>query len=333
MRHAAGPGVAVTVLLVAALAGPAPARAWSNGGGDGFGTHDWILAESARVAREQGHDWVDLRVALPMTDDPDTRLHDTYYHIYQVGGRRYGGSPTKVASLYAQAVAQLRAGDRLGASRSVGLLAHYFGDTNNPLHTDQTKAEERIHGRYELAVEKHTDAPGENGAWLGPMRFTRVRDPAALTVGDAMLAHRSYSALVAEFSARGYDARVEAITRQSLNRAVGGLADILGSIQLDAGYRVAGAKAGTEATAAAVASATAGSRAPPAPEATGSGDVATSVAAVTPPSPQPEASPAPGAESPQSGTTLVQGLAGACCALLLVALGVGLGLRMLRSGR
>jgi hypothetical protein len=237
---------AVAIAVVLALTAPATALAWSNGpGGDGFGTHDWILYEAARVARVQGHDWVDLAVALPMTDDPDSRLHDFYYHVYQVGGKPYGGSPTMVARLYGEAVAELRTGDRTAASRTVGLLAHYFGDTNNPLHTDQTKAESPIHSRYETAADKRTDAPGENAAWVVVGPFVPVADVRALTVQDAEVAHRSYSELVSEFAAHGFDARVEAITRESLARAVTGMADILGSIEIDAKYAPAPAGGAT----------------------------------------------------------------------------------------
>ena len=73
--------IIVTLLacLVALLALPSAALAWSNGddGGNGFGTHDWILREATRLAAERNAGWVILKVAEPKTDDPDTVFHDT----------------------------------------------------------------------------------------------------------------------------------------------------------------------------------------------------------------------------------------------------------------
>ena len=47
--------ITMLVCLAALLVLPAAALAWSNGdeGGNGFGTHDWILREAARLAAER----------------------------------------------------------------------------------------------------------------------------------------------------------------------------------------------------------------------------------------------------------------------------------------
>lgn len=224
-------------LLALLLAAPATASAWANGPrGDGFGTHDWLLERAVTVDKGRGQaGWLDLDVALKATDDPDTRLHDTVNHVYDTTERPvYGNAPGRVAELYARAVAQLRAGDARGASETIGLMSHYYTDVNNPLHTDQTDAEHKIHARYEAKVLNYTNGPGENAGWVTARTFVRVIDPAEFTRQAAAAAAPSYSALVSEFSSRGFDTRVRDITRASLDRAANGLADLIGSAELDA---------------------------------------------------------------------------------------------------
>jgi hypothetical protein len=226
---------AVACLVVAgtaALACVPCAQAWCNGpsGANGFGTHDWILKEAARLAARRGAGWLRVSVALPHTDDPDTVFHDYYYHVYDQWGGRYGGAPQKVAEYYRRALAALRAGDRRRASVLVGIMAHYYGDVCNPLHTDQCDAEERIHSAYESMVQDSTDRPGENRAWLHPPAPHVVSSVYAATVAAAVAGHRSYARLVSGFSAHGMNRTVRAITQQSLNRAVSGLADLIAGL-------------------------------------------------------------------------------------------------------
>jgi hypothetical protein len=233
-------GLLLALLLVRALSSPTVADAWSNGpGGDGFGTHDWVLDEANRYAVSQGYTWLDWPVAQKTTDDPDTRLRDTYHHVYDVWGSHYGDSPTRVAELYGQAVAELKRGDRAAASRTFGLLSHYWSDTCSPLHTDQTPAEEGMHSEYELDAQQRTDSTGENRAWIAFRGIRSVRDPAKLTRDVATAAHGDYGTLVGEYNNSGYDARVDRVTQTAMNRAVNGLADMIASVAVDSGSRVA----------------------------------------------------------------------------------------------
>ena len=167
----------ITTLLVC-LAGAAAAgrrgQAWSNGDdhGNGFGTHDWVLQEADRLAAKQNAGWVKLSVALPKTDDPDTVFHDTYYHVYDVwGASTYGDAPKKVAEYYGKALAARKAGDWTAASKYVGLMAHYYADICNPIHTDQTDAEDRMHSPYE------TDDADVHRRGGGEPRLDHVRRP------------------------------------------------------------------------------------------------------------------------------------------------------------
>jgi len=208
-----------------------PIAGWSNGtsGGDSFGTHDWVIREANVVAAASGYTWLDVDVAQLASDDPDTQLHDTYHHVYDVWGSSYGDAPTRIAALYAETVAELRTGDRVAASRSFGLLSHYYSDINNPLHTDQVPQEKSVHSSYELAAQKYTDAPGENAAWVVPDGIQLVSDPAEETRLAAANAHRSYQGLVANYSQGRMNPAVVAITSSSLNRASNDLADLIAS--------------------------------------------------------------------------------------------------------
>ena len=234
----------ITVLLLSTVIGfalPQSASAWANGPdhGNGYGTHDWILDEALTIARTRGGgSWVERGTALAATDDPDTQLHDFVNHVYQTTGHVYGSAPGRVQALFDRTVAQLRGGDREGASVTLGLLAHYYGDICNPLHTDQVAAEQRIHSKYETRVQRDTSLPGQNGAWVMPTRETPTSDESARAIVAAARAHVSYAELVADYSANGYDARVRAITAESLSSAANGVAAIIDDIGRQAGVQV-----------------------------------------------------------------------------------------------
>ena len=216
---------------------PATAWAWANGPqyGEGFGTHDWILYHADQSARRQGYDWVDWPTARSATDDPDMVLRDFYHHVYDRTGEPYGDAPSRVEALYRQAVDQLRGGDRIAASRTLGLLSHYLSDSANPLHTDQTPAEKGMHSRYEDAVDDVTDQPGAGAASLAPHTTAPNTDARGLTEQIAGTAHADYDALVSGFIADRNSPEVQAITERSLNAAVGGVADTIAGISADAG--------------------------------------------------------------------------------------------------
>lgn len=222
--------VLVSLSALCLLVLPTAAHAWANGpnGYNTFGTHDWILKEANRLAGASGAGWVNLKVALPHTDDPDSLFHDFYYHVYERwNGHDYGGAPTKVALWYRRALAALKAGHARAASRDVGIMAHYYGDICCPLHTDQTNAEERMHSAYETDVDEITDVPGEHRAWLHYDGYQVRSSVYALTVSAAAASHTRYRALVRGYNAHGMSAAVLSITARRLNRAVNGLADLI----------------------------------------------------------------------------------------------------------
>jgi hypothetical protein len=232
-RALVGGFIALTMLVA-----PASAFAWGNGSarsGNGFGTHDWVLTEANRMAATQGATWVNASIALPVTDDPDTRIRDTKDHVYDRWGKANGNAQKKVAYYYAQSVASLAAGDVDSASRSLGLLSHYYADVNNPLNTDNAKAESRMHSKYDSAIDSRLNAVAKNRSWVSYDGYDHVRDASASTVSAARSSHTYYKSLVGQYNKRGYNNKtVRAISYRSINRATNGLADIIVSIQEDA---------------------------------------------------------------------------------------------------
>ena len=225
--------IAICLLAVTLLALPAVALAWSNGprSANGFGTHDWVLREANRLAAKKNANWVRLSVALPHTDDPDTVFHDTYYHVYDVWGSKYGNAPKKVSEYYAKALKARKAGNWTAASKYVGIMAHYYADICNPLHTDQTAKEDRIHSDYESDAQDYTDAVGENRDWVKYDGYKARTNVVGFTKATATSSHKQYTTLVDSYSAAGMNGAVLAITAKSMNRAANGLADLIVSIQ------------------------------------------------------------------------------------------------------
>jgi hypothetical protein len=222
------------LVALALLLSPAPAHAWSNGGdyGNGFGTHDWVLYEANRLAEKRGYHWLRLGTALRATDNPDTKLHDTYHHVYDVwGAAHYGDAPDRVQALFAKAVGQLNDGRPRAASYTFGLLSHYYADICNPTHTDSSAREDDMHARHESATQTRTDEKGEHRAWIrfnGIQVRTGARAPAMRAAGSA---HQYYWKLVRVYNASGWNTTTRTITKKGLNRAVNDLADLIVSVR------------------------------------------------------------------------------------------------------
>jgi hypothetical protein len=223
-----------TVLVIGLVAPAGEALAWSNGrsGPNSFGTHDWIVREGVRLAGRRGR-WVCLKTAMRASDDPDTKngidhASGTWWHVWDEWGSAYGGAPEAVAVWHRRADRKLARGRRCPASRALGLMAHMLGDVAQPMHTDQTKAEEAIHSSYERSVDSRCTAAS--------CRYRARNDgrdsggPYARTRRLALQAHPSYRPLVRSYRRGGYTRRVDAITRRQLNRASNILADLIRSL-------------------------------------------------------------------------------------------------------
>ena len=219
--------IATCIPLVAA----APALAWSNGGSkvNAFGTHDWVINEAARLAGNPK--WLSKTVAYRASDDPDTVLGDWSNHAYDEWGDCEGQAPQKVAGLFGKTATAYKAKNYADASKQFGLLAHYYADICNPLHTDAASADERkMHSTYETRVNSLTNGLGENRKWIVSDGYQRVVKADSKTILAARFVHPRYSRLVRDYRKYGYNSWVAGTTRVALNRAVNDLADIIRSV-------------------------------------------------------------------------------------------------------
>jgi hypothetical protein len=224
------------VVAIWSLAAPAAALAWGNGASNasGFGTHGWVLCAGNRLAVSQGTTWLDLETAVGASTEPDGIRGDQRYHGYDRWGRSSGYAQLRVASLYSQAVKSFRAGDRIGASRKVGLLSHYYADACDPLHTDDSRAENGMHGRFERAVDRLLRSENSYWWWAKHDGYKRVSSASEYTKSSARKAHASYSALVRGYNRKGFKGSAVSVARKSVSRAANGIADLVMSIQQDA---------------------------------------------------------------------------------------------------
>ena len=209
------------------------ALAWC-GDGDGYGTHDWVLAEAIRLAGPDGS-WVDEHAALLTSDDPD-QTTDWAMHGFRLRDLwGFGGAVQSTTDLYHEAVTSLAAGDSVGASRSLGLLSHYYSDVLQPFHAAYSTAIQNVyHGQYERAVDAYTRRPRQNEDWITPEPRVPMVDVRAKTAAAARFSREDYPALVAVLTATTtVDVEqpvVNSVTRAVLSRAANDLADIIGGI-------------------------------------------------------------------------------------------------------
>ena len=222
-------GIAVVAVMLCALA-PTSAFAWFNGDtADGFGTHDWILYEALLRA---GSSWVDTPTALAASDDPDSLygIEDKVNHFYLLSGS-YRGGPDTVNRLYRLTARAYAAGDRVLASRYLGVLSHYYADLCQPYHTRDGVADTLTHIQYESDVERRTDEPGENAAWITTWARTSKVNPRAMATEVALASRATYTDIQSQYVVgAGFNTTVEFVTRTLLTRAVNDLADITRSI-------------------------------------------------------------------------------------------------------
>lgn len=178
--------------------------------------------------------WVCMRTALKATDDPDMRnginyASGTWWHVWDEWGATYGGAPEAVAVWFRRVEVRRRAGNRCGASRALGIMAHMLADVAQPMHTDgRLPVEDSVHSAFEQAVDDRCD--------ISSCRYRAHQDgfdrgPAfARTLAVARAAHGFYGSLVRTFAHSGYSPRVDRITRKQLNRAANAMSDLIRSM-------------------------------------------------------------------------------------------------------
>ena len=235
--------VALAVLAGAFALPAAPVKAWANGGGDGYGTHDWIVDQAVKVLNGRVDGWFDASIARLASDDPDTievrndpsRGID---HVYNGVGRR-GGAIDRISLEFDLAQAAYARGDYSDASYHIGLLSHFYGDILQPFHTAYAASGHKTaHLNYELRVNEKTRHPNDSPSWANPRRtvygFANIRTKA---IAAAAYSRKYFAPLYAEFikNQSRLDAKVSDITGRVLRRATGDLADVIWAISQGTG--------------------------------------------------------------------------------------------------
>lgn len=228
--------IALAVSVGAFASQAAPAAGWANGGGDGYGTHDWIIDQAVRVLDGRVDSWFDAQTARIHSDDPDTlerAAGDQDDHVYHEKGKR-GGAIDRIASEFDKAQASYAAGDYEDASYHIGLLSHIYGDILQPYHTAYAAMNRATeHHNYEQVVAPLTRKASDMPAWQSSRRtvstFGNIRTKA---VASAKYSRSLYPSLHKAFAPDQHhmNATVKAITGKVMTRAANDLADVIWSV-------------------------------------------------------------------------------------------------------
>ena len=237
--------LALAALLLVPAA--APAAAWSNGGsgGDGYGTHDWVVDQALAIltTADRAPAWFDRTAALRRTDDPDTVESAAdpsrkIEHVYRDAGKR-GGAVHRISEHYAEAIAALKAGDEVAASEAIGMLAHFYGDIMQPYHAAVAgSSQDAAHHEYELAVDARTRRPADAPGWTNDAQtVSTLTDVRRTAIAAAAYSRARYADLHAAWTASKStsNATVDRLTGELLKRTARDLANIIWSVEQGAG--------------------------------------------------------------------------------------------------
>ena len=177
--------LALSVGVTSAVAwcnGPAP-LAKPKAAGFGYGTHDWVLEHAIRQAGAEG-DWVNVKTALWHTNDPDFYNTNRDLHLFRDKGPSRGG-PQAVADQYYIAAQALRRGDKATASKALGIMAHYYTDSQQPYHTTNDAQKYNDGAQLLRARRRQVQPPLRRGHLLAHRGPRQARDgrSSALDIG------------------------------------------------------------------------------------------------------------------------------------------------------
>ena len=175
----------VSIML---LACDSPAGAWS------YHTHRKIVSDALSFLptsfQERFRPYKDLM--MQGSTDPDMVIKDFMNHVYHVNSRSGHDSAERIGGLFRQAAQQLKErGPGPEAAYTMGLIAHYVADINQPLHTAGSEAdfaESDYHSRFEKDVQSrmtHIPVPVPTG-------YEPVTDPEQRVVEMARSASPTY---------------------------------------------------------------------------------------------------------------------------------------------
>ncbi|MEO8437118.1 MAG: hypothetical protein ABI562_01575 [Chloroflexota bacterium] len=230
--------IAFSVFLIVGSA--TPVFGWANGGsgGDGYGTHDWVVSQALKVFGDSPPAWLEVDTALKATDDPDKLFWAVNEHVFYDKG--YGrGAVDRISEFYHQALTAHAAGDDHTASIAFGWMSHYYADILQPYHTNYAAVHmDASHLAYETRVNSLTRSPDASPEWSttdrGPHALADIRTSA---IAAAAYSRRLYPELFLIFHVNEtvLVPRVQEITGLLLKRASSDLANALYSIDQGVG--------------------------------------------------------------------------------------------------
>jgi hypothetical protein len=230
--------LALSAILLAVLSGSA--LGWCNGGdgGNGYGTHDWIISQALKVFGGSPPAWLEVDTALLASDDPDKVFYATNEHVFNEKG--YGrGAVDRITEYYHQALVAHQAGDDHTASLAFGWMAHYYGDILQPFHTNYAAIDRDVsHSRYEHLVDDLTRTEDMSPDWMTVDRSPHaVADVRTAAIAAAALSRHFYFELYREFHPNEtvLTTWVQQMTGVVLKRASSDLANLLYSLDLGVG--------------------------------------------------------------------------------------------------
>lgn len=225
-------------MLAATLPSPA-AHAWGTGGDrkghTGYGTHDWVVDQAAKIATNDG--WFKAAVAVAHSGDPDVYFPRPTEHVYMEKGNGRGAAE-QVSEWYVAAVRAFRAGNDTEASRAFGIMAHYYSDVTQPFHAKYGGGYKQYHRPYEVFTSGITNAAGAAPGYCDTSQSAGgATDVRRMTANAAAYSRQYFGKLAGALSKyRTSDPRmvkdsaVVDVTKRVLNRACGDLGKILQSI-------------------------------------------------------------------------------------------------------
>ena len=248
---------ALTLTMVLIVGGTPPVAAWTNGAGDGYETHDWIIDQALRVLDGKADDWFDRGTALRASDDPDhieVRADQSrdVEHLYRESGRR-GGAIHRITEhyaaavrLYAEGAAARAAGDTAtaaakftAASYNIGMLSHFYGDILQPFHSASAGGGKlAAHLAYEHLVGAKTRTRDASPGWQSTNRtVTTIANVRLAAIAAAAYSRARFGTLYRSFilDETVISPTVSRVTKEVLVRAADDLADVIWSISQGAG--------------------------------------------------------------------------------------------------
>lgn len=228
--------LAITVVCTMLIAFPTSALGWADNSVTNsvedryWGTHDWIVWQAYVAAGQPA--WFDWKTAVTYSDYPDRNDSSKVDHVYHVDPS-FGGAPHRVTNLYQQALNQYKAGDYAGASKTLGLLSHYYSDACVPFHTenkDVRKEHDLYHDTYELQV-KSLASKKTDKVFLQLRERRAVTNVRAKTISSAYVANKQLDPILDNWPSGGIgNSTVRSATKVSLSEAVNGFADIIAAV-------------------------------------------------------------------------------------------------------